>query len=631
MTTKLKTIFATILLLLALICCQCESPALLTVDLTNPKGDVTTPNTLSLIGHSKIERRRHLEEQEDGNVYTKTNKPKLAVLIAATSVIIVTIVILLSIIPVLMDTKRSCVKSMFWVANAHVHPPEVVNQYLPIVRSTKNHDVKTYEKQVASHLADIFVPSFACGVILATVLFLVIPEAILLIQRGTSSYDEGFEIVPGTISRFGAAFMTGYMLPLLLGALFPKSPELFYTEECVSSSDLRIKCVRKEVEHQVIVADEEGPQDEGLHRTVVTGEEQQDMGSSRTTTNNKFKMYGKMPAVFERLSKLETVAFLHQKFYPSPGQEKSTSPKFSKEEPVIDSISEKEEDSTYESKFTNTISEKEEDSTSEIKITNTISEKEEGSTSEIKITDTISEKEDVSASEIKTTNIISDTSDLILATDEITNKNEVSEEILIDNPNLICHTSTNGDYNGTINNDPISDASANGDYNAKTKAQEIHSINFPLAASILIGDVVVNFIDGMFIGVILMTCSTAAAVCIIIITIYKETSQKTADYFLLTKFAGISIPRAVLLIFTSDLSVIVGALVITFACIGELAIGIFLAIASGVYFHISASECQPRVYSVVKVSRDRWFSLSFFIIGTLPVGLALLSRGHCNA
>lgn len=168
-------------------------------------------------------------------------------------------------------------------------------------------------------------------------------------------------------------------------------------------------------------------------------------------------------------------------------------------------------------------------------------------------------------------------------------------------------------------------------FTAKTQVQKIYSINFRLAASILIGNIALNFIDGIFIGVIFLTCSTAASVFVTILTIYKQTSQETADYFLLTKFSGISIPRAVLLIFTSDLALIVGALVITSADPGELAIGVFLALGAGVYFHVSASECQPRVYSVVKDSRDRWFSLIFFMTGALPVGLTLLNHRQCDA
>ena len=128
-----------------------------------------------------------------------------------------------------------------------------------------------------------------------------------------------------------------------------------------------------------------------------------------------------------------------------------------------------------------------------------------------------------------------------------------------------------------------------------------------------------------------MTCSNAIAVCITLITIYNEITQQVADYFLLTKCAGISIPRALLLNFASSLSDVIGALLIISSNLGNVAIGVMLAFAAGVYLHISASDCLPRVYSVVKISRDRWYSVLFFMIGALPIGLTLLKHGHCEA
>jgi len=152
-----------------------------------------------------------------------------------------------------------------------------------------------------------------------------------------------------------------------------------------------------------------------------------------------------------------------------------------------------------------------------------------------------------------------------------------------------------------------------------------------MASTILLGGATHNFFDGMFIGVAFMTCSNAIAVCITLITIYNEITQQVADYFLLTKCAGISIPRALLLNFASSLSDVIGALLIISSNLGNVAIGVMLAFAAGVYLHISASDCLPRVYSVVKLSRDRWYSVLFFMIGALPIGLTLLKHGHCEA
>lgn len=156
-------------------------------------------------------------------------------------------------------------------------------------------------------------------------------------------------------------------------------------------------------------------------------------------------------------------------------------------------------------------------------------------------------------------------------------------------------------------------------------------INGKLATSILVSDSVHNFFDGTFIGVAFLTCSWPTAICVSIIALYGEITQEMASYFLLTNAAGISIPRALLLIFVSGLSCVVGALVIVSVGLGQTGVGLFLAFASGSFLHIAAGECLPRVYALVDVTRDRLFALGFFIIGALPVGLTLLVEGHCTA
>merc|ERR1711935_246580 len=105
------------------------------------------------------------------------------------------------------------------------------------------------------------------------------------------------------------------------------------------------------------------------------------------------------------------------------------------------------------------------------------------------------------------------------------------------------------------------------------------SPNPQLAITILFGDAVYNFFDGIFIGVAFLTCSNAIAVCVTLITVYNEISQHVADYFLLTKCAGVSIPRALLLIFAASVANVLGAMIIIGCDLGELAIGVLLGVA----------------------------------------------------
>lgn len=154
-------------------------------------------------------------------------------------------------------------------------------------------------------------------------------------------------------------------------------------------------------------------------------------------------------------------------------------------------------------------------------------------------------------------------------------------------------------------------------------------INWPLVLSILIGDAFHNFCDGVFIGIAFLGCDTDTAITIMLITLYHEIAQELADYFLLTKHANLAPLRALLLNFIAGLSVILGGLLVLALEISDLTIGVILALAAGVYIYIAACECLPRVNLVVETWKERASTIPIFLLGTIPVGLALINHSHC--
>ena len=94
-------------------------------------------------------------------------------------------------------------------------------------------------------ILNIIIPAFATGALLATVLFLILPEAIAMLhasfpeaEDAHAGHDHRFledhaghddedeehvgEIPVDAVWRFGAATLGGFMLPILIGLLFPK-------------------------------------------------------------------------------------------------------------------------------------------------------------------------------------------------------------------------------------------------------------------------------------------------------------------------------------------------------------------------------------------------------------------------
>jgi zinc transporter ZupT len=155
-------------------------------------------------------------------------------------------------------------------------------------------------------------------------------------------------------------------------------------------------------------------------------------------------------------------------------------------------------------------------------------------------------------------------------------------------------------------------------------------INYRLGATILIGDALHNFADGLFIGAALLTCSWGTAMSIMMVTLFHEIAQELADFIILTRYVGLSVVRACLLNFLSGLSVCLGGIMVLAGNPTDEAIGILLAMSGGMYVNIAASETIPRLESVVKDRVDRALELFSFIVGTVPIGLVLLNHKHCG-
>lgn len=154
--------------------------------------------------------------------------------------------------------------------------------------------------------------------------------------------------------------------------------------------------------------------------------------------------------------------------------------------------------------------------------------------------------------------------------------------------------------------------------------------NYRLAASLFVGDFFHNFSDGIFLGTAFKFCDPSVAFAVALATIYHELAQELADYFLLTEHCGIPPVKALILNFLCGLSVVFGVILILALDVSNMAIGCILAISAGVYVHVAASECIPRVEKELKTFKDRAVSILCFVIGAVPIGLVLLNHGHCT-
>ena len=159
---------------------------------------------------------------------------------------------------------------------------------------------------------------------------------------------------------------------------------------------------------------------------------------------------------------------------------------------------------------------------------------------------------------------------------------------------------------------------------------ESKTIDYPLVLSILIGDFLHNFCDGVFIGVAYLGCSNSVAITIVLVTLYHEIAQEIADFFILTEHANLTVCQALSTNFLAGLSVVFGGLLTLAFEINDFAIGLVLSFTCGTYFYIAAVECMPRANAVVESLSDRLLTIVMFIVGAVPVGLALINHSHCD-
>ncbi|KAL3817816.1 hypothetical protein ACHAXA_002683 [Cyclostephanos tholiformis] len=107
--------------------------------------------------------------------------------------------------------------------------------------------------------------------------------------------------------------------------------------------------------------------------------------------------------------------------------------------------------------------------------------------------------------------------------------------------------------------------------------------NKTLIASIILGDSLHNFADGMFIAASFVGCDLALTFTIVAVTLVHEIAQEIGDFILLTRHGGLSVIRALILNFLSGMSVVLGGIVFLAAKPSNESAGIILAMAAGVY------------------------------------------------
>eukprot|EP00965_Chrysotila_dentata_P165849 5475744-Pleurochrysis_carterae.AAC.1 len=122
------------------------------------------------------------------------------------------------------------------------------------------------------------------------------------------------------------------------------------------------------------------------------------------------------------------------------------------------------------------------------------------------------------------------------------------------------------------------------------------SARLRILVSILVGDFLHNFCDGIFIGAAFAYCGSSTGWSVATGTAIHELAQELSDFLLLTSpTAGrLSVPVALGLNFLSGTSILMGAATIIYSDVEDTSVGLVLAFGAGIYIYLAACECMPR-------------------------------------
>jgi len=151
-----------------------------------------------------------------------------------------------------------------------------------------------------------------------------------------------------------------------------------------------------------------------------------------------------------------------------------------------------------------------------------------------------------------------------------------------------------------------------------------------LIGGILIGDFFHNLCDGFFMGAAFVGCGPTFGWTVVVGTVAHELAQEIADFAILTGDGALKPAVALALNFLSGTSVLLGVLIILSRDVSSGVIGMLLAFGGGVYIHVAATDCMPKVYAKSLSLFIRLACVGFFFLGAVAIGMVLLDHEHCD-
>ena len=149
-----------------------------------------------------------------------------------------------------------------------------------------------------------------------------------------------------------------------------------------------------------------------------------------------------------------------------------------------------------------------------------------------------------------------------------------------------------------------------------------------IVGTILIGDFLHNFVDGIAIGTAFLGCNVSGGWIVAGSAILHEIPQEVSDFLLLKLHGNMSNFEALLSNFLSGTSCIIGCAIALGVNPSGMDKGVIYLIASGQYFWIATVECFPKILKVNTI-KESLIHLAACCFGVLLISLVVIVHVHC--
>jgi zinc transporter ZupT len=151
-----------------------------------------------------------------------------------------------------------------------------------------------------------------------------------------------------------------------------------------------------------------------------------------------------------------------------------------------------------------------------------------------------------------------------------------------------------------------------------------------MTSMVILGDLLCNFVDGIFVASAFDGCSDSFGWSVVIITILHEFPQEICEFVLITRDGGYTKLQGLIINLAGAIFALFGGLTYLYGKPSNEALGVILAFTAAMFIFCALVELPTLKILKTDSMGDTLANLGLFILGCTIMGLILLDHEHCT-